>query len=199
MKKKDRFVCWIWVAPFVKQYLLMNYKVDDPDWPELVNISEDKALNVLFRSRLVKQTHRYDKRISESGNYRYRNCKIALEISKSDFYHFGWSLSPTDEAMLSNVLEMRCRTLLLTFLSAAYMVTPVLSVCIRQFYEKFHFDEFTWPPDSIRRIWNRDRSIDKSALKTDMSEKINEIIIVQLFKNGTISQQGKKLYENTGI
>lgn len=197
MKKKDRFVCWIWVAPFVKQYLLSNYKVDDADWPELVNISADKTLDVLFRTRLVKQTHRYDKRIAERGNYKYRNCKVALEISKSDFYHYGWALSPTDEAVLSNALEIRCRTMLLTYLSVAYMVTPVLSVCIRQFYEKFHFDEFTWPPDSIRRIWNRDKSIDKSALNTNLSDKINEIIIVQLFKNGTISQQGKRTYENT--
>lgn len=196
MKKKDRFVCWIWVAPFVKQYLLTNFKIDDPDWPDLVNISEDKMLDVLFRSRLVKQTHRYDKRI-QSGNYKYRNCKVALEIGKSDFYNYGWSLSPTDEAMLSNVLEIRCRTMLMTFLSVTYMVTPVLSECIRQFYDKFHFDEFTWPPDSIRRIWNRDKSIDKSSLKSNINEKINEIVIVQLFKNGTISQKGKSAYENS--
>lgn len=198
MKKKDRFVCWIWVAPFVKQYLLTNFKVDDPDWPELVTISEDKTLDALFRSRLVKQTHRYDKRV-QSGNYKYRNCKIALEISKSDFYQYGWSLSPTDEMMLSNILEIRCRTMLLTYLSVAYMVTPVLSECIRQFYAKFKYDEFTWSPDSIRRIWNRDKTIDKSILKTNINEKINEIITVQLFKNGTISQQGKEAYENTNI
>ncbi|MBQ8223961.1 MAG: hypothetical protein IJZ86_01160 [Bacteroides sp.] len=195
MKKKDRFVCWIWVAPFVKQYLLTNYKVEDSDWPELVNISQDRELDVLFRSRLVKQSHRYDKRI-QGGSYKYRNCKIALEITKSDFYQYGWSLSPTDESALSNALECRCRTMLLCFLSAAYMATPVLSECIRQFYEKFHFDEFSWPPDSIRRIWNRDKTIDKSSLKIALNEKIHEIIIVQLFRNGTISQKGKELYEN---
>ena len=105
MKKKERFVCWIWVAPFVRQYLLTNFRVDDPDWPELVNISSDKTLDVLFRSRLVKQSHRYDKRI-QSGNYKYRNCKIAIEISKSDFYQYGWSLSPTDESNLATALEV---------------------------------------------------------------------------------------------
>lgn len=198
MKKKERFVCWIWVAPFVKQYLLTNFKVEDQDWKELVNISQDKELDILFRSRLVKQTHRYDKRI-QSGNYKYRNCKVALEITKSDFYNYGWSLSPTDEAVLSNALECRCRTMLLCFLSATYMVTPVLSKCIQKFYEKFHFDEFTWPPDSIRRIWNRDKTIDKAALKMSLNEKISEIIIVQLFKNGTISQKGKELYEDIHV
>ncbi|WP_229127477.1 hypothetical protein [Bacteroides congonensis] len=199
MKKKDRFVCWIWVAPFVKQYLLTNFKVYDPDWPELVNISQDKSLDVMFRSRLVKPSNRYDKRISQSGSYKYRNCKVALEITKSDFYHHGWSLSPTDEAALANAMEIRCRTILLTYLSVAYMVKPNLSICIQQFYDTFHFDESTWPSDSIRRIWNRDTTIDKNALKSGIEEKINKIILVQLFKNGTISQSGKEIYENNSI
>lgn len=199
MKKKDRFVCWIWVAPFVKQYLLTNFRVYDLEWPELVNISQDKSLDVLFRYRLVKPSNRYDKRISQNGNYKYRNCKIALEITKSDFYHYGWSLSPTDEATLANAMEVRCRTILLTYLSVAYMVKPNLSVCIQQFYDTFHFDESTWPSDSIRRIWNRDTTIDKNALKSELEEKINKIVVVQLFKNGTISQSGKEIYENNSI
>lgn len=82
-------MCWIWVAPFVKQYLITNFKVDDPEWPELVNISQDRSLDVLFRSRLVKPSNRYDKRISQNGNYKYRNCKVALEITKSDFIVMG--------------------------------------------------------------------------------------------------------------
>lgn len=193
MKKKDRFVCWIWVAPYVKQYLLTNFKVDEPDWPELVNLSGDKSLYMLFRSRLVKQSHRYDKR--NSGNYKYRTCRVAIEISKSDFYNYGWALSPTDESMLSTMLETRCRTILMTFLSVAYMITPVLSECIKQFYAQFNYDEFSWPQDSIRRIWNRDPS-DKQTLKNGISDKIKEIILVQLFKNGTISQKGLEQYEN---
>ena len=79
------------------------------------------------------------------------------------------------------------------------MVKPNLSVCIQQFYAIFHFDESTWPSDSIRRIWNRDTTIDKNALKTGIDEKINKIVIVQLFKNGTISQSGKETYENNSI
>lgn len=195
MKKRERYVCWINVAPYVKQYLLTNFKVDDPDWPELVNISADRSLDLFFRQRLEKQCHRYDKRIEEHGNYKYRNAKIAVEISKSDFYNFGWSLTPTDESMLCSVLEVRCRTMLLAYLSVAYMVTPVLSECIKQFYRQFNYDEFTWPPDSIRRIWNRDKTIDKQALKTSISDKIHDLIIVQLFANGTISQQGRNAYE----
>lgn len=196
MKKRERYVCWINVAPFVKQYLLINFKVDDPDWPELVNINADRSLDLFFRLKLEKPSHRYDKRIDAHGNYRYRCERIAIEITRSDFYQYGWSLSPTDEAMLCSVLEIRCRTMLMAFLSASYMVTPVLSECIKQFYQRFGYDEFTWPADSIRRIWNRDKTINKHTLKTSINNKIHDLIVVQLFNNGTISQRGKEQYEN---
>ena len=198
-KARERYVVWLWVAPFVKQYLLTNFAVEDVNWTDLVNISSDRYLDVLFRSRLMKPSNRYDKRIEASGSYKFRNVKVALEITKSDFLEHGWSLTPTDASALSKALEIRCRTILLTYLSAAYMITPNLSACIQKFYESYHFDEETWPSDSIRRIWNRDKTIDKTTLKTDIDEKINKIILVQLFRNGTISQQGLKTYEDNSI
>lgn len=198
-KARERYVVWLWVAPFVKQYLLTNFAIDDPNWTDLVNISSDRYLDVLFRSRLIKPSTRYDRRIETSGSYKFRREKIALEITKSDFQEHGWSLTSTDASSLSKALEIRCRTILLTYLSAAYMITPNLSTCIQKFYQAYHFSEDTWPSDSIRRIWNRDTSIDKTTLKTDIDEKINKIILVQLFRNGTISQQGLKHYENNTI
>lgn len=197
-KKKDRFVVWIWVAPYVKHYLMTNFKVDDPDWEDLVNISSDKGLDLFFRHRLIKPTHRYDKRYDQRGDCKFRTCKVALEISKSDFYQYGWSLSPTDEANLAYLLEVRCRTILMTYLTAAYLVTPILSECIRKFYEVFKYNEDLWPSDSIRRIWSRS-DVDKHSLKLDISDKISKIVIDNLYKNGTISQIGKDNYETITI
>ncbi|MGL4852551.1 MAG: hypothetical protein ACRC3Z_07910 [Phocaeicola sp.] len=147
----------------------------------------------------MKPSNRYDKRLEACGSYKFRSEKVALEITKSDFNEHGWSLSLTDASALSKALEIRCRTILLTYLSAAYMVTPCLSTCIQKFYQLYHFDEDTWPSDSIRRIWNRDKSINKVSLVEDMDHKINKIILVQLFRNGTISQQGLTHYENSSI
>ena len=197
-KKKDRFVVWIWVAPYVKHYLMTNFKVDDSDWEDLVNISSDKGLDLFFRHRLIKPTHRYDKRYDQRGDCKFRTCKVALEISKSDFYQYGWSLSPTDEANLAYMLEVRCRTILMTYLTAAYLVTPILSECIRKFYEVVKYNEDLWPSDSIRRIWHRS-DVDKHSLKLDISDKISKIVVDNLYKNGTISQIGKNNYEATTI
>ena len=195
--KKEKYVVWILVTPYVKRYLLTNFAVKDSNWDNLVNISSDKHLDIVFRSRLFKPSNRYDKRISENNTYKYRSERIALEISKADFDSLGWALSPTDEAAISRAFELRCRTLLLTYLAAAYMVTPNLSACIQSFYDAYHFDDESWPADSIRRIWNRDTTIDKEALlKNNLHENINKIVAVQMFRNGTISQQGYNAYAN---
>ena len=179
--------------------MLTNFKVQDSDIPELVNITSDRLLDTMFRAKLFKCCHRYDKRLEKNGTYKYRNQRIAIEITKSDFYQYGWALSKTDESMLNNFLEIRCRTILLSYLSAQFMVTPVLAHCIRLFYKNFGYDENTWPAESIRRIWNRDKKIDKEALKTSLNDKIFNFIIVQLYENKTISQQGKKNYEDISI
>lgn len=195
MKKIDRFAVTVHVAPFVKKYLLTNFGVYDEMWPDLVNISSDRQLSGVFRSMLVKKHYEFDRRIEAQAN-RFRSERINIEISKSDFYKYGWAISLTDEIRFSSVLEARCKTMLITYLSSAYLVTPCLASCIRQFYHLFGFDDETWPIDSIRKIWLRDKTIDKQALKMGIFQKINEIIILQMSVNGTIAEQGKLAYEN---
>ena len=195
MKKKDRYVVAIHVPPFVKNYLLTNFGVVDPDWISLVNLSSDKYLCNLFRGMLIRKDFQFDKRI-ESQKSGFRTEVVIIEISRADFYRYGWALSGTDEVRFSIVLESRCKTMLLTYLASAYMVNQNLAECIRKFYQLFGYDEDTWPVDSIRKIWIRDKSIDKTKLKAGLQQKINEIIILQLSQNGTIAEQGKLAYEN---
>ena len=195
MKKKDRYVVAIHVPPFVKNYLLTNFGIVDPDWVNLVSLSSDKYLCNLFRGMLIRKDFQFDKRI-ESQKSGFRTEVVNIEISRADFYRYGWALSRTDEVRFSIVLESRCKTMLLTYLASAYMVNQNLAECIRKFYQLFGYDEDTWPVDSIRKIWIRDKSIDKTKLKAGLQQKINEIIILQLSQNGTIAEQGKLAYEN---
>lgn len=195
MKKKDRYVVAIHVPPFVKNYLLTNFGVVDPEWISLVNLSSDKYLCNLFRGMLIRKDFQFDRRI-ESQKGSFRSELVNVEITRADFYRYGWALSRTDEVRFSIVLESRCKTILLTYLSSAYMVNQNLAECIRKFYQLFGYDEDTWPVDSIRKIWIRDKSIDKTKLKAGLQQKINEIIILQLSQNGTIAEQGKLAYEN---
>jgi len=194
--KKSRYVVWVHVAQYVCRYLVDNFGVEDPDIKNLVNISGDPGLMAFFTPRLVKSNHRYDKR-TETRKYGYRSAKVAIEVSASRFARSGWALSATDEAALAKLLELRCKGILLTFLTAHYMISGDVAASIRAFYRKFHQTEETWPYDSIRKIWNRNQSTtSKKTIKTQLEREIIEKIMVQLSTFGTITEKGLAVYEN---
>lgn len=186
---------WINVTPYVRQYLLDNFGVGDEEYPDLVDIRKDKQLGPLFTTRLEKKSFRFDKRIESGANQR-RSCRVPLLISHDQFIRHGWSLTLTDEAQLSGALELRCKTIMLTYISAVYYVYGNLAQCIADFYRRFHFDEFIWPTDSIRKIWQRESRLPKKQIKTDFLQEIQHFSLVQLSKNGTIAQKGLNTYEN---
>lgn len=194
-KQKERFVVWVSVTPYVRRYLLDNYHVQDSHYADLVDIRRDPALSVLFTPRLVKHSYRRERQLSGQANSR-RSCRVPLLISHEQFTRHGWALSLTDEASLCRALELRCKTILLTYISSLYYVYGNLAQCIELFYRRFHYDDDIWPVDSIRKIWMRDRRTAKKSLKNDFSAKIDEIVLANLSKNGTISHQGIKTYED---
>lgn len=191
-KKKERFVVWIHVKPHVKKYLLNNFRVWDEDWPELVSLAADRELSIFVSSRLSKPCHRYDQRLGAEVKGRVR---VALEITKAQFYRHGWALSPTDERDLCRALEIRCETLCKTFLTATFMYVGNLTECIRLFYKTFSMSEEDWKVDTIRKMWLRDRSLPKECLNQLNFVKNTQFILVQLSNNGTITEKGRKTYE----
>lgn len=195
-KAKEIFVVWVHVAPYVRQYLLQNFRVKCTQYADLVDIRRDPQLNLLFTSRLQKPAFRREKALDAAGCNSRRPCRIPLLISREQFTRYGWALSMTDEATLCRVLEVRCRTILLTYLSSLYYIYGNLARCIEIFYRRFHFDDDTWPTDSIRKIWLREHHTSKKTLKNDFLQKIDEIVLANLSKNGTITSQGLTIYEN---
>lgn len=194
--KKPRYVVWVHVAPYVCRYLVDNFGVVDADIENLVNISKDPGLMAFFTPRLVKSVHRYDKRM-EARKYGYRTMKVAIEVSASSFARNGWALSATDEAALAKLLELRCKGILMAFLTAHYMISGDAAASIRSFYRTFHQTEETWPYDSIRKIWNRNVSAaSKKTIKTQLEREIIEKFMVQMSTYGKITEKGLAVYEN---
>lgn len=192
-RKKERFVIWVQVKPYVKKYLLQNYRVIDPDWPELVNVSRDNELRIFVTSRLEKPCHRRDKQ-TEASNSK-RTALLAVEISEDNFYRNGWSLSPSDEFAFDKAVSIRCETMLMVLLSGFYMFTGNLMESIRRFYTVTGFTDDDWPTDSIRKKWQRDSTVLKITLNDDIIQKNTSFLLGRLSKNGTISQAAKEEYE----
>lgn len=197
--QKNRYVVWVRVAPYVCRYLVDNFGVKDENIKNLIDIRRDAALMAFFTPRLQKSSHRYDRR-AQQPTRSYRTARVAIEITASCFERSGWALSPTDEAALANMLELRLRGILIAFLTAHYMISGDAAASIRAFYRTFHQTEDTWPYDSIRKIWNRQvPNTQKKTLKGRIEAEITEKILVQLSTFGTISQQGLKTYQNEDI
>ncbi len=194
--KKNRYIVWIHVAPYVCRYLVDNFGVSDPEVRNLVDIRADAQLMAFFSPRLVKASHRYDRKKNGAPSRHYRTVKVGLLISADQFTRSGWALSPTDEDALAKLLEKRCHGILMAFLAGYYMLTGDLAASIRAFYRRFHQTEDTWPYDSIRKIWNRTFTpAEKMSLKDDKIEHFVEKFLVKLSQFGTISKKGLSLYE----
>lgn len=192
---KHRYVVWVNVTPYVCRYLVDNFGVPSSEIKNLIRIDGDPQMMAFFTPRLTKPTHRYDRRLTQGVGH--RTARVAIEISASRFTRCGWALSPTDESAFSRMLELRCHGILLTFLSAHYMISGDASASIRAFYRVFHQTEETWPYDSIRKIWNRNVSVErKKTIKTALEHEIIKKVLVQLSTFGTIAQKGLQKYEN---
>ena len=196
-RKKERFVVWVHVKPYVKKYLLQNFRVEDTDWPELVNVSRDRELGIFVNSRLEKPCHRRDKQ-SNSANSK-RTALLAVEITEDNFYRNGWSLSPSDECAFDKAVSIRCDTMLMVLLSGFYMFTGNLMESIRRFYDITGFTDNDWPIDSIRKKWQRDATVLKITLNDEIIQKNTSLLLDKLSKNGTISQIAKNTYEKNDL
>lgn len=195
-KTKDRFVCWVPCKPYVKQFLLQNFNAPDEKWSEIVNLSTDKQLQHEFRKRLTNPCGRFDNKYTSLARY---STTVPIEISKDDFYRCGWALTNTEAVGFCIMIERKVKAMLCTYLDVHRTFGIPVSVAIRKFQKKFGFSEDIWPYDSIRREYNRNGLKEENLLATELFEKINQIIMVNLSRNGTISQQGLKVYETNSI
>ena len=193
--KKTRFSVWMPCKPYVKCYLLSNYNSPDEEWPEIVNLSSNQVLHELFINRLMKSTERRDKSLKCS---KYKS-QVAIEITKDEFYRYGWSLTDTDLVKFNKLLESKIKTVLHTYVSILRMTGMNMTDCIKRFREKTHITEFDWDNDSIRKELYRNLDAPDQALIDDFLAKIEQKVWAVLSKNGTITEQGKKYYEGDYI
>ena len=190
--KRDIFVIWIHVKPYVAKYLLRNYRLYEPGWDALVDISKDKELSTFVDNSLIKPCRWRDTMIKPKEG----RSRIAIEISKDKFYRYGWALTATDENRLNSMLENRCKNIAKIFLSTQYMWSGNLSKCIKLLYKTFGWTEDDWDIENIRKIWNRDRVMPKKEIFNLIYQEKTRFVLDKLAENRQITEQGKNAYES---
>ena len=195
-KNKERYFVYLPCKPYVRQFLLHNYGVNDPQWPDLITIVKDEFIYQQFRSRLTHASGRYDSRYGDLSRY---STKVQIEIKKDDFYRYGWALTETDTVSLCGIFEARAKSFLCTYLDIHRALGVPLSTAIRNFQDKYDFPEDVWPYDSIRREYSRNGPKESIPMVNEFFNIINKILMVNLSRNGTISRQAMKAYEAANI
>ncbi len=168
------------VKPYVKRFLELNY--GDP-----VDLKNDKKLYKLFRRCLIKPQITYDNtRCAEISNYYNENVNII--ISEDDFYRYGWELSKTDIVAFGREIESNVKFFMKNIVSY-YTSHMDFSKAINIFQEKYGFTEDIWSYESIKKEFQRNGLKMKIEFKTEITEKIEKIILLNLSEKGTISTQ----------
>lgn len=187
MKKKQHF-CLLKVTPYVFHYLMSNYRVNTHDCPNTVNISPSPTLRKVLMSMIKNPTNRYDKR---QHGYKYTNRTCTIQIVIPDGTHSGWLLSPTDASDFALLLERQCHAMMITYINMHMIFCSTLKECVLKFQQQFGYDEDSWSYDTIRRIWNRDKTFDRYRFRQFVENEINNIYLVQMKRTGLLYKQLK--------
>ena len=191
-KAKNRFFVYLAVKPYVRNFMLNNYGLNDAEFPDAVSFRQDHSLYNRFRSALVKPSVKYNSRYRDLKRY---SATIQIEISRDDFYRYGWALNETETVAFCSLLESRVKAMLCTYIDVHTQIGASIATAIRNFQKIFCFPEDVWPYDSIRREYNRNRTKCEVLGIENFHKTIDKIIVVNLSRNGTISPCVKTAYE----
>jgi len=167
------------VKPYVKRFLELNYG-------EPVDFTGDVKLYNKFRRFLIKPSVRYDKNRCTKESTLYVNT-VDVIISEDDFYRYGWELSKTDIIAFGREIQSNAKFFMKNIVSF-YASHMELSRAITLFQDKYGFTEDIWSYQSIKKEFQRNGLKMKIEFSKEITEKIEKIILVNLYKKGTISQ-----------
>jgi hypothetical protein len=166
----EKFKVTIPCKPYVKQFIELNF--GSP-----ADISKDRDLYDVFRSKLKKKSFRHEKVYSTFGKY---SENIDIKISRDDFYRYGWELSRTDVVSFNRIMEGRVKILMYSIVGSHLASGMALTESIEYFQDNFSFPETVWPKEAIYKDCQRNLRVKKNELKSDISKIIDKICLAKL-------------------
>lgn len=176
------------VKPYVKQYITLNF--GNP-----ADFSTNKYINEGFRKCLIKPSKRYDS-VYRKLSYQCHSQTIWIKISQDDFYRYGWELTTSDIIAFGKIIERQTKFLMRNMVSF-YMTFMIERNAVLTFQKNFGFTEDIWGYESIRKDYYRSVATgNKISFTKDMSNKIEEILLVNLTSIGTLSPKAIQHYDH---
>jgi len=183
----QKFTVSIPVKPYVKRFLEINYGMP-------VDFTPDAQTNKFFTDLLRKPNTRFD------NNYPEEICtythEVEVLISEDYFYRYGWELTKTNIVAFGKRFEDRAKTLMRSVVGVYHGIGLPFKNSITKFQDRFGFDEDTWTYQTIKKDFYRNGHVQVVDFNNEIFQKIEKIILVNLYSLGTISQKAKKHYEH---
>jgi hypothetical protein len=182
----NRFYVNLQCKPYVKRFLEINF--GNP-----ADFTSDYTLKCMVRQSLKKPVTKDDKKYG-SLSTRYTET-LQIQISEDDFYRYGWELTKSDTVAFGREIEDRVKFMMRTLVAVNFSLNGSIKTSIFGFQKRFSFGEDIWPYDSIKKEFYRNGAHDLINFNDEIFNKIENIILENLSKKGTISQQAIKQYE----
>jgi hypothetical protein len=182
----DQFYLIVACKPYVKRFLEINF--GNP-----VDLSGDIMLRTMIRQSLKKPDKKFDKILGEMS---CRYCEtIRVKISDDEFYRYGWELSKSDTVKFGKEIESRVKFMMRTLVAVNLSLNGSIKMSIIHFQDRFEFQEDVWPYDTIKKEFFRNGIHDQIDFNDEIFNKLENIIMVNLSKKGTVLPQALKHYE----
>ncbi len=174
------------VKSYVKRFLELNY--GDP-----VFFHPDREDYSVLRECL-KDSRRYDSKYDDVLCTYSNNVTVLL--TEYDFYHFGWDMTRTNVIKFGVHFETKVKTLMRSMVGIYHGLGLPINVSINKFQDRFFFDENVWQYQSIKKDFYRNGTTSKIDFDGEIFNKVEKIVVKNLYKKGTISHTFIKDYEN---
>jgi len=182
----DQFYLIVACKPYVKRFLEINF--GNP-----VDLSGDIMLRTMIRQSLKKPDKKFDKILGEMS---CRYCEsIRVKISDDEFYRYGWELTKSDTVKFGKEIEARVKFMMRTLVAVNLSLNGSIKMSIIRFQDRFEFQEDVWPYDTIKKEFFRNGIHDQIDFNDEIFNKLENIIMVNLSKKGTVLPQALKHYE----
>ncbi len=184
---QKKFTVSIPVKPYIKRFLEINY-----GFP--VDFTYHAYHNKHFRQLLSHKVTHNDKKISD--NFCTYTEIVEVLICEKDFYRYGWELTKTNTVAFGSFYEDRVKFMMRHHVGTFVGLGLPINKSISKFQNNFGFTEDIWQYQSIKKDFYRNGSSCIIDYDCDIFNKMQNILLRNLYDLGTISQQTKLHHEN---
>jgi len=120
---------------------------------------------------------------------------VLFVLSNFDFYHYGWEMHPLHVCAMNTAFEQAAKMFMRTFITIHTSISGSQSSSIRKFQDRYEYPDNIWDYQTIKKDLYRNSVNPEIDFDTEIFEKIQKIIMYNLYSLGTLSKKNQFNHE----